>query len=433
MKKTDLEKIVKEMQNPKIYPHPVKGVKFVQTQMSCVFLTGDYVYKVKKPVNFGFLDYTTLEKRKKLCETEIELNRRLSPEIYLGVTAITKENGKISLEGGGDIVEYAVKMKQLPKENMLSTLLRQGKANKEMIKRVAEKIAKFHQEARTNRKIAAFGKLEIIVQNCQENFVQTQKYIARTIPPKSYKEIKSWTENFIVQNKALFEKRIKERRVRDCHGDLHSEHICIVKLMRNKKWQAPYAKPTRNKAAAKLCGNIKFGEAAYAKPRENYYALSLVNQRESAKAAPSKGGINTELCSRPSESRQGGRSDQRKSALNNKELVDASAIYIYDCIEFNERFRYGDVASEVAFLAMDLDFYGEPELSNYFAECYVKAARDKDLLKLIQFYKCYRAYVRGKVESFKLDDARISQKDKKKAGDCARKYFTLSSAYICRR
>ena len=241
--------------------------------------------------------------------------------------------------GKGEIVEYAVKMRQLPAEKMLSSLLRRDRITRSIIKKVAQKIADFHQKAETNKKIADYGSLKIIKKNCRENFEQTKKYIGITTSAKDFQEIKSWTEDFIIKNKELFEKRMKNGKIRDCHGDLQSDHICL----------------------------------------------------------------------------QG-----RK-------------IHIYDCIEFNERFRYGDVASEVAFLAMDFDFHGRPDLSDYLAESYARETADKDFLKLLKFYKCYRAYVLGKVRSFKLDDFHVPQKEKEKAKNLAKRYFKLAYSYICRK
>jgi predicted kinase len=107
-----------------------------------------------------------------------------------------------------------------------------------------------------------------------------------------------------------------------------------------------------------------------------------------------------------------------------------NGICIFDCIEFNERFRYADACSEVAFLAMDIDFHGHPELSEYFIDAYVNRSGDNDLLPLLNFYKSYRAYVRGKVESFKLDDPMISEAEKKRALEAAQKYFDLAHSYI---
>ncbi len=347
----ELQYKIEDLLKPEAYFHKPQKIELVQTQMSFIFLTGDYVYKVKKPVNLGYLDYTTLEKRLFFCHQELELNRRLCPDVYLAVVPITmslrgasepkpraKRRGRgnlICVEGEGKAIEYAVKMKQLPQERMMDVLLPQGKVTKEMIAKVAEKLAGFHQKAETNSKIATFGKLDLIRQNCDENFAQTEKYIGVSIPARKYEQIKSYTNNFINSNSNLFDKRVSKGKIRDCHGDLHAAHVCFT----------------------------------------------------------------DDIC-------------------------------IYDCIEFNDRFRYSDVASEVAFLAMDLDRYQRANLSKHFVNTYVKLSHDEELPRLLNFYKCYRAYVRGKVESFKIDDPYIPEKEKTKVLAVAKSYFQFAESYI---
>ena len=304
----------------------------MQTQMSFLFLTGDLVYKVKKPVDLGYLDYTTLEKRRFFCQQELELNRRLSPDIYLEVVPITSRQGQFCLGGDGETIEYAVKMKQLPTEKMLGNLLRSNRVTEEMVVRIAEKVATFHNKAKTSSEISVYGKLEAITINAEENFNQTEKYKDISIPSLKYYRIKAYTDNFVKSNKSLLNKRVKDGRIRDCHGDLHAAHICL-----------------------------------------------------------------------------------------------SNGIYIYDCIEFNDRFRYSDVASEVAFLAMDLDRYQRADLSQAFVNAYVRLSQDKELLQLLNFYKCYRAYVRGKVASFMLDDPYASEKEAALA--TAHSYFDLAFKY----
>jgi hypothetical protein len=302
--------------------------------MSWVFLTGDYVYKVKKPVDLGYLDYTSLEKRRFFCYQELNLNRRLCPDVYLEVVPIVEKDGKIALGGSGKIIEYAVKMRQLPQERMMDFLLENDQVSPAMVRRVAEKLALFHAKALTNQEISQYGAIELIDFNCQENFTQTGKYLGISLSAGQYQKIKSYTETFIRENKDLFHQRASQGRVKDCHGDLHSAHVCFV----------------------------------------------------------------DDIC-------------------------------IYDCIEFNDRFRYSDVASEVAFLAMDLDYHQQPFLSRCFIQNYVEISHDEELLKLVDFYQCYRAYVRGKVESFKLDDPFINAEEKELALKRARKYFALAHAY----
>ncbi|MEW6033734.1 MAG: AAA family ATPase [Chloroflexota bacterium] len=333
---SDFSDILRALSHPRAYPHPVTAsIEVVQTQMSAVFLTGEYAYKVKKPVDLGYLDYTTLEKRHHFCSREVELNRRLCPDTYLDAVPLSKgSSGKISIGGGGEVIEYAVKMRQLPRERMMDRLLLNGEVSPQMVQSVADKLARFHREAEASRYISSYGELCTIMVNTDENFTQTEAYIGRALSQEQYQKIKDYTEAFIRNNAALMHDRIDEGRIRDCHGDLHAAHVCF-----------------------------------------------------------------------------------------------SDGICIYDCIEFNDRFRYSDVASEVAFLAMDLDRYQRPDLSRHFVDAYVKASADATLMAVLPFYKCYRAYVRGKVESFKLDDPYLSEEDKAGALNSARRYFQLAFSY----
>ena len=356
-----LPSLVEALLRPQSYPHKPQKIELVQTQMSFIFLAGEYVYKIKKPVNLGYLDYTTLERRHFFCQQELELNRRLCPDVYLAVVPITmslrgakRRSNLVRIEGQGKATEYAVKMRQLPHDRMMDVLLPRGEVTPEMVARVAEKLADFHKKAETNEEIAAFGRLDVIRHNCDENFAQTEKYIGLTILRAKYERIKGYTDNFVKSNLGLFEKRVREGRIKDCHGDLHAAHVCFTDDTR------------------------------------------LPARRMTSAGEPSPGG---QVC-------------------------------IYDCIEFNDRFRYGDVASEIAFLAMDLDRYRQAGLSRHLVNTYVKLGHDEELLKLLSFYKSYRAYVRGKVESFKLDDPLISQTEKAKALESARSYFQLAESYV---
>jgi len=331
----ELAALVKALSNPKAYPHNPKSVELVQTQISFVFLTGDYVYKVKKPVNFGFLDFTTLEKRRFYCDQEVVLNKRLCANIYVGVVSITKKGKGFLVEGTGKEVEYAVKMRPLPYQRMMDRMLQRDQVTPQMVEMVAKRLAEFHRKAEISEELANIGGLDTVARNAEENFSQVSSYVNQTIAKEQYERIKNYTHSFLKKNAAFFAKRVKDGRIRDCHGDLHAAHICFI-----------------------------------------------------------------------------------------------DGLCIFDCIEFNDRFRYIDVASEVAFLAMDLDFHRRPELSKHFADAYAKASGDKELLQLLDFYKCYRAYVRGKVEGFQLDDPHISQDQKAKKLAVARRYFELAEAYI---
>jgi hypothetical protein len=324
----------KALLDPRIYPDRPEEVKLEETHISLVFLTGNHVYKVKKPVDFGFLDFTSLERRKHYCEQEVKLNRRLSPAIYLGVIEITQEKDRIGLEGRGDVIEYAVKMKQIPEGLLMDKLLEKGQVTPEMIESVAEKLASFYSTAETNDFIKGFAKPERIKQDTDENFEQTEKYIGAAIEKEGYEFIRSRTKHFFETKKEVFDQRISGEKIRDCHGDLRLEHIFWGK-----------------------------------------------------------------------------------------------EISIFDCIEFNERFRYTDVAADIGFLAMDLDYHDREDLGRHLIRTYVEKSGDREIKKILDFYKCYRAYVRGKVESFRLDDPSIPEEEKTRALQRAKKYFDLSYRY----
>jgi len=318
---------------PEAYDEEPGRIELIQTHISFVFLTRSFVYKVKKAVNLGFLDFTTLEKRRFFCQKELELNRRLCGDMYLEVVPINRSEA-IKINGEGKTVEYAVKMKRMPQEKMMSCLLEKKKVNNTLVDRIAKMIADFHSKAETNRRISEFGSLAVIEANWKENFEQTEEFVDQTISMKDFQLIRETAEAYMTRNKSLFEIRITEGRVRDCHGDIHSGNIFVT-----------------------------------------------------------------------------------------------DRIYIFDAIEFNERFRYSDVAADVAFLAMDLDFRERPDLSDFFVEKYIKYSGDQELTKLLPFYKCYRAYVRGKVTSFKLKDPSVGYEEKKIAKKEAKAYFKLASTY----
>ena len=327
------KQVVEALMKPEAYDDEIGEIELIQTHISFVFLTRNFVYKVKKAVNLGFLDFTTLEKRRFFCEKELELNRRLCEDMYLEVVPINRSN-VIKIKGEGETVEYAVKMKRMPQEKMMNRLLEENKVDSDLIDRIAKIIAEFHSKAETNTRISEFGSLAMIGINWRENFEQTSEFVDKTISTEHFTLIRERIDDFMKRNVPLFEKRMAEGRVRDCHGDIHSGNIFVT-----------------------------------------------------------------------------------------------DRIYIFDAIEFNERFRYSDVAADVSFLAMDLEFKGRTDLSTFFVERYVKYSGDQELMRLLPFYKCYRAYVRGKVVSFKLKDPSINREEKNAATKEAKAYFTLAATY----
>ena len=327
--------VVEALMKPEAYGEEMGEIELKQTHISFVFLTRNFVYKVKKAVDFGFLDFSTLEKRRFFCEKELELNRRLCGGMYLEVVPVNKSAADvIKVNGEGEIIEYAVKMKRIPEEKIMTRLLEEGKVDKSLVDRMAKIIAEFHLKARTSIRICEFGSLSMIETNWRENFEQTEEFVGETISPEGYRLIRERVDEFMRENVAFFAKRVEDNRIRECHGDVHSGNIFV-----------------------------------------------------------------------------------------------ADKIYIFDAIEFNERFRHCDVASEIAFLAMDLDFKDRSDLSSFFVEKYVQYSGDNELVRILQFYKCYRAYVRGKVISFKLNDPTVGIKEKSDAKIRAGAYFELAAEY----
>jgi aminoglycoside phosphotransferase family enzyme len=330
------EQVVEALLKPAAYDEEVDHVEMIQTHVSFVFLAKNFAYKVKKAVDLGFLDFTTLEKRRFYCQEEIDLNLRLCKGMYLEVVPINKSKAKhaLRIKGDGATVEYAVKMKRMPQERMMNRLLEEEKVGEPLVERIARITSDFHARAATSDEISAYGSVKAVRFNWDENFQQTQQFVGRIISQVEYENIQSRIRNFLNRRASLFEQRLKNRRIRDCHGDIHSGNIFV-----------------------------------------------------------------------------------------------ADRIYIFDAIEFNQRFRYSDVASDVAFLAMDLDFKGHPELSQFFTTKYSEYSGDEDVGRLLPFYKCYRAYVRGKVTSFRLEDPNTKQTEFGSILEEARAYFKLACFY----
>ncbi|MBI4527540.1 MAG: AAA family ATPase [Deltaproteobacteria bacterium] len=334
-----LPSLISAMAEPEFYPHGPAQVELRQTHISYVFLAGEYVYKVKKPVRFSFLDYSTRERRLHFCREEVRLNRRLAPKVYLGVVPIYRSGEGFAL--GEDtvladrttVVEHAVKMRRLPEDRMLNRLVMDRIAGKEDIRALVNLLVPFHRSAATER-ASLYGTPEAIRRRITDNFAETRDFIGRTIREKMFNRIQEYSLGFLAERASLLQDRVRDQKVREGHGDLRTEHVCV-----------------------------------------------------------------------------------------------GDEIVVFDCIEFDERLRYCDVASEVAFLAMDLDFLGEPELSECLAREYAETGDDELLSLLLPFYKSYRAYVRGKVESLKAQEQEVPEAGREKASAEARRYFRLAYRY----
>ncbi len=335
MANENLPGFISALLQPRMYDHPAPDIQLVQTHISFVLLAGEFVYKFKKAVDFGFLDFSTLEKRKYCCEQELVLNRRLCPDIYLGLVTVTQEENGYGLNGSGEVVEYGVKMARMPEDRMMVNLIRAGQLGREQIDALVDVLVPFYRRAEHNQEIDAFGRAESVAVNVLENFEQTREFIGSgALSREQFDRIATWSEQFLGQEE-LFERRIAGGYIRDCHGDLYSANICL-----------------------------------------------------------------------------------------------ADKVYIYDCIEFNQRFRYCDVASDMAFLAMDQDFHGLQELSGYCIDQFCNRSGDTGLKEMLNFYKCYRAYVRGKIGLFTAADPAVAEDVKKSSTEAAARYFALAETYI---
>ena len=333
-----MSSMIDDLMHPSAYPETPEKVTLAQTHISTVFIGDEFVYKIKKPVNFGFLDFSTLEKRNYYCNKEVELNSRFSQDVYLGVYPVTFDGTKHAINGKGEVVDYAVKMRRLSDEDLMKSRFRKGTVTSEDIERIGEAIAAFHKISARSKEIDEFGNLDVVKFNTDENFQQTAEFVGNSISKEQYHGLKNWTDEFYKEHQELFAQRVKNGKIRDCHGDLHMEHICLT-----------------------------------------------------------------------------------------------DPIVIFDCIEFNDRFRYSDTVSDIAFLLMDLEFNGGERLSEQLCKAYLIRAGEKDddlIYHLINFYKVYRAYVRGKVTSFILKDSAVPDDKKIEARDTAQRYFALAHSYI---
>lgn len=317
------------------YAHRPERVTMMQTHASWVFIAPPLVCKIKKPVNLGFLDFSTLELRRANCEREVALNRRLAEDVYLGVESIRERNGGLGFGGGGEVVEWCVMMRELDPRWFLSHLLREGAAGTAEMDRIAERLRRFHAEQPPLAQEEAATAIERLRLATDGNFQVAKDWIGRSLSQASHDAVTHYTNAFHERQRGLLESRIRGGWIRDCHGDLHAEHIHL---------------------------------------------------------AP-------------------------------------DAVRIYDCIEFNTRFRHIDIANDIAFLAMDLDSNDRPDLADHVVERFAALMNDRGMKPLMDFYKCYRACVRGKVESLHSAAETAGEAERAESLAKARHYFQLALRY----
>lgn len=304
--------LIESLQSTELYPHDVKDFHVMQTHLSWVILTGNYAYKIKKPLNLGFQDFTTLEKRKHYCELELSLNKRLAPNIYIDVIPITGSASKPVLGGTGEPIEYAIKMNQFDQENMLLEQAKQGKVTPKMIKSIAQQLATFHLNADKAEPNSRFGEFETIVSPMVDNFNALMGMPFSKPWHPLLTNMKKWTEDTSEQFRSILSKRKEKGWIRATHGDVHLGNIVLI---------------------------------------------------------------------------------------NNKPVI-------FDCIEFNEDFRWTDTMNDVGFMFMDLCHNGLTDLGYVLVNHYLERSGDYEGLVLLPYFACYRAMVRAKVMGFQMSQTK---------------------------
>jgi aminoglycoside phosphotransferase family enzyme/predicted kinase len=338
-----LPAMIAAMLRPEFYPERPARVEFRQTHISCVFLAGDSAYKIKKPVRFTFLDASSLARRHVLCLEEVRLNRRLAPEVYAGVHSIVQSAGGFALGPEAPLpdpnaIEYAVKMRRLPDEWMLDRMVAENRADAKLMHAIAARLAEFHRTAPADR-AWTYGSAAAVWRGAIANIAEAERFVGYTVSDADFSAIEEFVRTYTGSHWEMFNRRAHGGRIREGHGDLRCEHVCIG---------------------------------------------------------------------------------------------PAGRILIIDCIEFSEQLRYGDIASDVGFLAMDLERLGARKLADELIGAYAELAGDDDLPVLLPFYKCCRAAIRGKVESLRSREPEVDPGERERARQLAEAAFALAVRYARR-
>jgi len=327
--------LLNALQDPALFNHPVTGFTLMETHISWVLLTGDYVYKIKKPVDFGFLDYSTLDQRAHFCKEELRLNRRLAPTLYLDVVPVRGSEVAPSLEGEGPIIEYMVKTRQFKQEDLLGNKQRAGTLNPDHIDSLAVTLAAFHGQIDRAGLDTPWGEPEQVHAPVAQNFEQIRSMLTDPANLAQLEQLELWAHTTFQRLNPQLAQRKAEGFVRECHGDIY---------------------------------------------------------------------------------------------LDNVTMVDG-VVTLFDCIEFNEAFRWTDVMSDVAFMAMDLEDRGLASLSQRFVNGYLEKTGDYSGLMLLNYYKAYRAMVRAKVALLRLGQPGVSDDEREQVLGRYKSYANLAERY----
>jgi aminoglycoside phosphotransferase family enzyme/predicted kinase len=220
--------LIAALSGPAAYPHPVDPVEVVETHISWVLLTGAFAYKIKKPVDYGFVNYSTLERRRHFCEEEIRLNRRLAPDLYIGVVPITGDASHPKVDGAGAAIEYAVKMREFPQDSQLDRVLARGLLGPEEVDELADTLARFHAGAPQARPGDGYGGPDEVAAVMRGNFELTAKFVPGLIGRDAYAHLKGWTDQALARHRDTIASRLTDGFVRECHGDVHLRNVALI-------------------------------------------------------------------------------------------------------------------------------------------------------------------------------------------------------------
>lgn len=220
--------LIRGLLKAEAYPHPVSAVTRIETHISHVLLTGDFVYKLKKPVDLGFVDYTTLERRHYFCQEELRLNRRLAPHLYLDVVAITGSPDAPRVGGDGPVIDYAVKMRAFKQEDQWDHALADGRLTAEHLTSLADTLARFHERVAVARPGDGLGGPEQVRAALMANFELTRRFVPNLIDAASFARLESWTDEQLTRLSGTIRARLADGFVRECHGDVHLQNVAFV-------------------------------------------------------------------------------------------------------------------------------------------------------------------------------------------------------------
>lgn len=328
--------LINALKNPSLFDHHCEGFNVLETHISWVILTGPFAYKIKKPMDFGFLNFTTLERRKHFCEEEFRLNQRLAPELYLEIVPIRGSEANPQLNGEGEIFEYAIKMAQFPQEGLMDRMLDGGQMNSAHVDRLADIIANFHRQIAVAPASSEFGQPAQVFAPMQQNFDQIRPMLDDKALLIQLDQLEAWAQTTFDRLQPVLAQRKAQGFIRECHGDIH-------------------------------LGNI------------TYYKDDVV---------------------------------------------------LFDCIEFNDEFRWIDVISDVAFLMMDLEDRKQSAFANRFFNRWLELSGDYDSVALLPFYKAYRAMVRAKISLFMMNSPGLDEESKANLLNRYRNYADLAESCL---